>query len=30
MPLLVFLWPAMLPLVLVGEPTALLMAWLTN
>jgi len=29
MPLLVFLWPAVLPLVLVGEPSALLMAGLT-
>jgi hypothetical protein len=28
MPLLVFLWPAVLPLVLVGDPTTLLLAWL--
>ncbi|MDA8638901.1 hypothetical protein N9L22_03925 [Candidatus Poseidonia alphae] len=28
MPLLVFLFPAVLPLVLLGEPTALVMTWL--
>ena len=28
MPLLVFLFPAVLPLVLVGDPTALLMTWM--
>jgi uncharacterized membrane protein YhaH (DUF805 family) len=28
MPLLVFLFPAVLPLVLLGDPTALMLAWL--
>lgn len=28
MPLLVFLFPAVLPLVLIGDPTTLLMAWM--
>jgi len=28
MPLLVFLFPAVLPLVLLGDPTALILAWL--
>ena len=28
MPLLVFLLPAVLPLVLIGDPTTLLMAWM--